>query len=150
MILLQAFSGRINDNGGIVMRLQEQIKKDLISAMKEKNEEKKSAIRVIMGEFGRLDKKELVDDDVIRVIKKLIKAEKELLEAKKETADSVFITTLEKYLPGMASEDEIRGWIQQNVDFKQFNNKMQAMRPIMSHFGSSADGDMVKKILQSI
>ncbi|MFO7559574.1 MAG: GatB/YqeY domain-containing protein [Desulfobacterales bacterium] len=132
------------------MRLQEQIKKDLISAMKEKDEERKSAIRVIMGEFGRLDKKELADDDVIRVIKKLIKAEKEMLEAKGETADSVFITTLETYLPGMASEDEIRGWIQQNVDFTEFNNKMQAMRPIMSHFGSSADGNIVKKILQSI
>jgi len=132
------------------MRLQEQIKKDLISAMKKKDEEKKSAIRVVMGEFGRLDKKELADDDVIRVIKKLIKAEKEMLEAKGETADSVFITTLEKYLPGMASEDEIRVWIQQNLDFTEFNNKMQAMRPIMSHFGSSADGNIIKKILQSI
>ena len=132
------------------MRLQEQIKKDLISAMKKKDEEKKSAIRVVMGEFGRLDKKELADDDVIRVIKKLIEAEKEMLEAKGETADSVFITTLEKYLPGMASEDEIRVWIQQNLDFTEFNNKMQAMRPIMSHFGSSADGNIIKKILQSI
>jgi len=132
------------------MRLQEQLKKDLISAMKEKDEEKKSAIRVVMGEFGRLDKKELADDDVIKVLKKLIKSEKEMLDAKGETADSEFITTLEKYLPGMASEDEIRSWIQQNVDFTQFNNKMQAMRPIMSHFGSSADGNIVKKILQSV
>ncbi len=132
------------------MRLQELIKKDLISAMKERDEEKKSAIRVVMGEFGRLDKKELADDDVISVLKKLIKAEKEMLDAKGETADSGFITTLEKYLPSMASEDEIRVWIQQNVNFTQFNNRMQAMRPIMSHFGSSADGNIVKKILQSV
>jgi uncharacterized protein YqeY len=132
------------------MRLQEQIKKDLVAAMKEKDEEKKSAIRVIMGEFGRLDKKELADEDVIRVLKKLIKSEREMLDAKGETTDSPFITILEKYLPGMASEDEIRVWIQQNVDFTQFNNKMQAMKPIMSHFGSSADGNLVKKILQSI
>jgi uncharacterized protein YqeY len=132
------------------MRLQELIKKDLISAMKERDEEKKSAIRVVMGEFGRLDKKELADDDVISVLKKLIKAEKEMLDAKGETADSGFITTLEKYLPIMASEDEIRVWIQQNVNFTQFNNRMQAMRPIMSHFGSSADGNIVKRILQSV
>ncbi|MBW1898885.1 MAG: GatB/YqeY domain-containing protein [Deltaproteobacteria bacterium] len=132
------------------MRLQAQLTKDLISAMKEKDEEKKSAMRVVMGEFGRLEKKELADDDVISVLKKLIKAEKEMLDAKGETADSGFIITLEKYLPVMASEDEIRVWIQQNVDFTQFNNRMQAMKPIMSHFGSSADGNIIKKILQSI
>jgi len=132
------------------MRLQEQIKKDLAAAMKEKNEGKKSAIRVVMGEFGRLDHKELTDDDVIRVLKKLIKSEREMLDAKGETADSPFITILESYLPGMASENEIREWINQNIDFSQFGNKMQAMKPIMGHFGSSADGNLVKKILQSI
>ena len=132
------------------MTLQERIKKDLTPAIKEKDEVKKSAIRVILGEFGRLDKKELPDDDVIRILKKLIKSEKETIEKKGETADTEFIKIIENYLPQMASEEEIRQWITQHIDFSQFKNKMQTMRPIMTHFGSSADGSTVKKILQEL
>ncbi len=65
-----------------------------------------------------------------------------------ETSD--FIEVMEGYLPKQASEDEIRKWIQENIDFSKFKNKMQAMKPIMAHFGSSADGNMVKNILQTI
>ena len=132
------------------MTLQERIKKDLTSAIKEKDEEKKSTLRVILGEFGRLDTKELSDDDVIRVLKKLIKSEKETIEKKGETTDTAYITIIETYLPQMAAEAEITQWIAQNIDFSQFKNKMQAMRPIMEHFGSSADGNTVKKILQGL
>ena len=54
------------------------------------------------------------------------------------------------YLPKQASEEEIRKWIQENIDFSVFKNKMQAMKPIMAHFGSSVDGNTVKNILQTI
>ena len=50
----------------------------------------------------------------------------------------------------MADEDDISAWIASNVDFSQFKNKMQAMKPIMAHFGAAADGNLVKKILQSM
>ena len=49
------------------MKLQEMIRKDLVVAMKNKDEVRKDALRVILGELGRQDKKELSDDDVIRV-----------------------------------------------------------------------------------
>ncbi len=132
------------------MTLQEQFKKDLVSAMKEKNEAKKDTIRVVIGEFGRIDKKVFSDDDVISVLKKLVKSERELLEKKGETSDSEFIKIIESYLPAMASEEEITKWINENVDFSQFKNKMQAMKPIMQHFGSSADGNTVKRILLKV
>ena len=35
---------------------------------------------MVLGEFGRLDKKEFSDDDVIKTLMKLIKSEKEMLE----------------------------------------------------------------------
>ena len=131
------------------MTLQERIKKDLAAAMKAKNEDKKSALRVILGEFGRQDKKELSDDDVTKIVRKLIKSEKEVIAQKGETGESVFITILEEYLPQMASDDEIKAWIEQNIDFSQFKNKMQAMGTIMKHFGGAADGNRVKQILQN-
>ena len=131
------------------MTLQEQIKKDLMAAMKAKDEVKKSSLRVVMGEFGRMADKTLTDDQVVAVIKKLIKAEKEVL-AQKEDDTSEFINTIERYLPQMASDAEIKAWIEANVDFAQFKNKMQAMGTIMKHFGATADGNRVKKILQSL
>lgn len=50
----------------------------------------------------------------------------------------------------MATDEEIITWINQNVDFSKFKNKMQAMGLIMKHFGATADGNTVKKILQKI
>jgi len=130
------------------MNLQKQIKSDLTAAMKAKDEEKKDTLRVILGEFGRLDKKELSDDKVVKILKKLIKSEKEMLEKKGDATDSRFISIIENYLPKMATEAEITNWIEQNIDFSEFKNKMQAMGLIMKHFGATADGNAVKKILQ--
>jgi len=130
------------------MNLQKQIKSDLTAAMKAKDEEKKDTLRVILGEFGRLDKKELSDDEVAKILKKLIKSEKEMLEKKGDATDSRFISIIENYLPKMATEAEITNWIEQNIDFSEFKNKMQAMGLIMKHFGATADGNAVKNILQ--
>ena len=132
------------------MNLQNQIKRDLTAAIKAKDEEKKDTLRVILGEFGRLDKKELSDDEAVKILKKLIKSEKEVLEKKGDETDSRFIKIIENYLPKMATEANITKWIEQNIDFSEFKNKMQAMGLIMKHFGATADGNAVKKILQQM
>ena len=132
------------------MTIQEKIKQDLTIAIKAKDNETKDALRVAMGEFGRSDKKELSDDDVIKTLKKLIKSEKELLQQKGETDNSPFIDVLAGYLPQMAGEVEITAWIEGNIDFSQYKSKMQAMGPIMKHFGANADGNTVKEILQKL
>ena len=51
------------------MNIQKQIKQDLTAAIKAKDANKKDALRVIMGEFGRLDKKELSDGEAIKIMK---------------------------------------------------------------------------------
>ena len=86
----------------------------------------------------------------VKILKKLIKAEKEVLEKKGEPGTSEFIRTVENYLPQMATEEEIQSWIEHNVDFSKFKNKMQAMGLIMKHFGPAADGNTVKEILQQM
>ncbi|MDL2321042.1 GatB/YqeY domain-containing protein [Desulfosarcina sp. OttesenSCG-928-B08] len=130
------------------MTLQETLKSDLKMAMKNKDEEKKSALRVVIGEMDRLDKKEFEDADVIRILKKLIKSETELLEKSGKTGQSSFITLLESYLPKQATETEILQWIRENIDFSAYKNPMQAMGTIMAHFGQQADGNQVKAILK--
>ena len=131
------------------MTLQETMKSDLKSAMKAKEEIKKDALRVILGEFQRQVKKELSDQEVICVVRTLIKSEKETLE-KTDKKESPYLLVLESYLPKAPSEEEIREWISQNVDFSSFKNKIQAMKPIMAHFEGTVDGNTVKKILEGL
>lgn len=132
------------------MTLQEKIKEDLKAAMKDQDAAKKDALRVILGEFGRLAAKELSDEEVLQVIKKLIKSEKEVMSRQGLQETSPYLKVLEAYLPAMVSETEIAEWIQANIDLQSYKNKMQAMGDIMRHFGSSADGNTVKKVLQGL
>jgi uncharacterized protein YqeY len=130
------------------MSLQEQFGGELKTAMKAKDMDRVGAIRILIGEFQRQRDKTLNDEKVVGIIKQLIKSERELLAAAgKETSD--FLVIMEGYLPRQASEEEVRVWIEENIDFSQFINKMQAMGPVMSHFGSAVDGNVVKKIMQS-
>jgi uncharacterized protein YqeY len=130
------------------MKLQDKLKDDLKSAMKTRDEAQKDTIRVVMGEMARSDKKQLSDEEIIKILKKLIKSEKEMLEKSGRGATSPFIAIIEAYLPKMATPDEIGQWIAANIDFSAYKNKMQAMGAIMAHFGASADGNTVKQVLQ--
>ncbi len=132
------------------MSIQAQIKKDLMTAMKAKDEVRKDTLRVVMGEFGRANSKEISDDAVIKILKKLIKSEKETLAHLGSEKDSAFIQIINAYLPQLADENEITTWVKENIDFSQFKSKMQAMGPIMKHFGPRGDGNAVKAILQKL
>jgi uncharacterized protein YqeY len=131
------------------MKLHERISQDLPVSIKSREPERTAAIRVLLGEFQRQPEKELSDEQVHAIIRKLIKAERELLAAAGKE-ESPFIEVIGGYLPSQAGDDEISAWIAANIDFSQFSQPMQAMRPIMAHFGSRADGNQVKKILQSL
>lgn len=131
------------------MTLQQRLKQDLAAAIKAQDEARKSTLRVAIGELGRGEQKEISDDQVIKILQKLIKSEKEVLE-KKGAEHSEFIDIIEAYLPKMAADEEIAAWIQTHIDFSQYKNKMQAMSAIMKHFGSAADGNRVKAILQKM
>lgn len=129
------------------MSMQQSLSEELKVAMKARDSERTGAIRILIGEFARQTEKVLSDEQVIAIVKKLIKSERELLAARNEET-SPFLTIMEGYLPKQASEEEVSAWIEKNIDFSAFGNKMQAMKPIMQHFGSSVDGNMVKKVLQ--
>ncbi|MBW2431076.1 MAG: GatB/YqeY domain-containing protein [Deltaproteobacteria bacterium] len=145
------------------LSLLEKIKQDLKTAMLTRDREARNAMRLIMAEFpkltvpltlesgkksSRLKKpEEITNDDIIGIIKGLVKSEQTLLEAKKE-ATSEYLEILQGYLPEMAGREEIVSWIKQNIDFSQYKNKMQAMGTIMKHFGKTADGKQVNQILQ--
>jgi hypothetical protein len=144
--------------------LLEKMRIDLKAAMLGKDTAARDAIRQVMSEFPKLTvpltlesgkksfrcKKddEITNDDILSLIQGLVKSEKVVLEIKKE-ATSPFLDVLSTYLPTMADREAILAWIETNIDFAKFKTAMQAMGPIMKHFGKGADGVLVKEILEA-
>lgn len=138
------------------------LKSDLKQALRQKDGQRKDAIRQIISEFPKLTvpitlesgkkssrlkrEEEITDDDVIGVIAGLVKSEKTTLEFQK-LESSPYLEILNSYLPRPASAAEIQQWVAKHLDFSQFKNPMQAMGPVMKHFGKRADGNLVKEIL---
>jgi uncharacterized protein YqeY len=92
---------------------------------------------------------EISNDDILDIIRGLVKSERTVLELKKE-ASSEYLEVLELYLPQLADWPTIEAWIAANVDLAAIKSPMQAMGPIMKHFGKTADGNLVKAILQEM
>lgn len=137
--------------------LHKLIKNDMVASVKVGDTEVASMLKYTLGEFSRLkgskDGKELIgniltDVQVIRVIKKIIEAERKVLELKKENS-SLIIKVLSRYLPKLIDEQVIKTWITNNIDFSKFNNKMQAIGIVKKEFGDSVDAKIVKNIIQT-
>ena len=161
----QAGAGEFGWSQGMGISLHNKIKLDLKNAMLLKRNEIRDTIRVIMGEYPKLTvpitlesgkktfrvkkAEEITDDDLLGIIRSLVKSEKTILELqKKET--SPYLQVLETYLPRMAGRDEVLAWINGNIDFTEYKSPMQAMGTVMKHFGKLADGNMVKGLLQEM
>jgi uncharacterized protein YqeY len=150
-------------NQQMPLSLLKKLKADLKQSMLNKDVDARSTIRQIMAEFPKLtvpitlqsgkkttrpkNNEEITNDDIIGIIQGLVKSERMVLELKNE-ASSAYLNILQSYLPKLAAREEIITWIGENIDFSEYQNKMQAMGKIMKHFGKQADGKMVNEILQ--
>jgi uncharacterized protein YqeY len=152
-------------NQDMDISLHDKIKLDLRNSMLQKKNDIRDAIRVIMGEYPKLTvpltlqsgkktsrvkkPEEITDDDLLGIIRGLAKSEKSVLELQ-EKESSPYLKVVESYLPKMVSSDEVKTWINENIDFAEYKSPMQAMGTIMKHFGKLADGNMVKGLLQEL
>ena len=152
-------------NQDMDISLHDKIKLDLRNSMLLKKNDIRDAIRVIMGEYPKLTvpitlqsgkktsrvkkPEEITDDDLLGIIRGLAKSEKSVLELQQKES-SQYLKVVESYLPKMVSSDEVKTWIDENLDFAEYKSPMQAMGTIMKHFGKLADGNMVKGLLQEL
>ena len=150
-------------NQDMKVSLHDKVRGDLKAAMLGKDQEVRNTLRMIISEFPKLTvpltlesgkkstrlkkPEEITDDDVIGIIRGLAKSEQTVLEATGQ-ATSDYLEILQFYLPQMLGREEIISWIKDNMDFSQYKNKMQAMGPVMNHFGKLADGKLVNQILK--
>ncbi len=133
----------------------DEIKKDNIQAMKDKNTLARAIYGVVMNKVllanieAKKDGKELADSDVVQILQKTIKelteerenyikagntAEAENIEKQKEI--------LTKYLPQMLTEEEIRNIIA-NMDDKSIPSVMKHFK---ANYAGKVDMSLVNKI----
>ena len=127
------------------MTIHERINEDMISAMKSKNKDILSLLRVVKGEFGRVGK-DLTDEQSLPIIKKMVQNAKEL-----NNMDEVHI--LEVYLPQQMDELELKR-VCMNYIMNQPSPSMKMMGQVMGYlkenFGGQYDGKLASSIVREL
>jgi len=133
------------------MTIEDKVRQDLRQAILDKDQDKKDTLRMVIGEIPRLNKKAGVgptDQEMEKIIRKLIKSETQVLElAGKDVGESLYINTLNEYIPQLMTQSEIEEWIAETIVLEDYNPKMKAIGVIMKELKGKADGNLVKKML---
>ncbi len=141
----------------------ETLKKDMMSAMKEKNQEKKNAISSLIDAAKKIvidkggDRVNIPDDIVNSVILKELKTIKEQIDTC--PSDRTDLLTefknryafVEAYAPKLMSKEEIMKLI--NDKFKEVvasKNKGQIMKNLMPELKGKADGKLINEIVEEL
>jgi len=132
------------------MSLQSQIREDMVAAMKARDKETVSLLRVAAGEFGREMNNgiELEDDRVIAILK-IMKRDAKIMGREDE------VLILDKYIPEMLGENQIRiivaGIINENgySSMQEMGKVMGAIKqlPISSQIDMKLANGIVREIL---
>jgi len=131
------------------MSLQSQIREDMLAAMKNRETEKVSLLRVVAGEFGREMKtgKELSDEEALKVLRKMS-------ENATELGNQGEVDILDKYLPKMLGEFQIKtivGGIIQKNGFAGMQDMGKVMTTIKNHpMSAQIDGKTASGIVREL
>lgn len=141
--------------------MREKILKDIIEAMKSKDKEKLSTLRMLKGamQLEEINKKgELDDTEIINLISKQIKTRRESIEEFKKAGRDDLATKTEKeveilssYMPEQLSEEEVLKLIDEAFNevkptsMKDMKNIMAYLNPKIS---GRADKSFVSKIIR--
>ena len=143
--------------------LQEQINKDYIDALKQKNTIKSSTLNFLRAQLKNVaieKKKDVLDDaEVIIVIKKQVKQRQDSIEqfekggradlAQKERAE---LDILKVYLPQELSEEEILTIVREcikEVSASSVKDMGKVMKLVISRLAGRADNKKVSKIVRN-
>jgi len=126
------------------MTLKEQINKDLLSAIKNKDNTTRDLLRVVKGEISREEAglKEFNDVDVLKLINKTINN----LKLFKTTTSEDEINILSKYIPQQLTESEVEDLIQILI-FTHNYNTMRDMGKIVGYFNDNYPGRVSGKVI---
>ena len=144
------------------MQLSARIQHDRKIAMKEKNALWKEVLSYIRAQIKNKEidtKKDLIDDEVMQVIKKDIKSRNETLETLDEWSEEFVkqhnaIDLLQWYLPEPLSSEEIRAWIEaylNNTVVEDINPHRGAIQWwLKAEYWWRVDGKTVNDVINSL
>ena len=140
----------------------EDLRKDMVAAMKEQNKEKKDAISSLIDATKKvaIDKgvrDNITDDLVNQVIMKELKSIKEQIDTCPSDRTDLLnqyknrFKILESYAPSLMSKDDIIKVINNKFsDIVSTKNKGQIMKTIMPEFKGKADGKLINEIIEEL
>ena len=141
------------------MNLFEELKKDMIDAMKAKDKDRLTVIRMLKAALDkeRIDKKiEITDEVFISVLEKQVKMRNDSIEEFKKACREELVEktlgeleVLKKYLPEALSEDEVMGIINDAIT-KLEAITMKDMGKVMSEVSPKVKGRYDMKEVSSI
>jgi len=145
------------------MCLKEQINNDIKTAMKEKDNAKRDALRLLSSAFKQIEvdeRKELSDDDVIKIIQKQVKQRNEAMTQYKEAGrDDLYekeaseAAIFETYLPKQLSDEELENALRAIIaetgaaSMKEIGKVMGAASKSL---GAQADGKRINECAKKL
>ncbi len=127
------------------MTVQETINSNVKIAMKEKNVEVRDLLRVVIGEFNRIDKI-VSDEKALAIIKKMV-------ENAKEQGNTGEVTILEVYLPKQLDELELKRVLMNyimNLNSPSMKDMGSVMGFLKKNHGGTYDGKLASTLVREL
>lgn len=145
------------------MSLHQDIKGQMVEAMKAKDALRLSVLRGLLASFTneavakkRKPDEELSDDEVLTVISRAVKQRKDSIEQFEKgdrkdlvETESAELKILETYMPIQMSRDEIESYVK-SKPLPQASEKNKFMGLIMKELKGRANGSLVKEIIDGL
>ncbi|MBC8491997.1 MAG: GatB/YqeY domain-containing protein [Candidatus Marinimicrobia bacterium] len=144
------------------MGLKERLQKDMIEAMKTRNDVKVGVIRLVRGMIRKLEidrKKDFTDDDIIGVLSNAAKQRREAIKAYTEGGrddlvkdEKAELAVIENYLPEALSTDELENIIVEIIaetGAATMKDIGKVMPIVMQKVKGRANGSEVQAIVRS-
>lgn len=145
------------------MSLKEQINNDIKTAMKEKDNTKRDALRLLSSAFKQIEvdeRKELSDEDVIKIIQKQVKQRNEAMVQYRDAGredlydkEASEAAIFETYLPKQLSDEELETALRSIIaevgaaSMKEIGKVMGAASKTL---GGQADGKRINECAKKI
>ena len=147
----------------VKMKLLEKIINEMYLSMKSGDKIKANALRTLVSKLKDQQiklRKEISDEETLKVIKTLVKQRKESAQifskaGREELAEkeNLEICILEKYLPKMISDDEVRMLIKdivKEIGAKDLSDIGKVMPLVMKRGKGKVDGQLANNILREL
>lgn len=145
------------------MEIRAKLMDDMKSAMKEKNQDKLNAIRFIQSaiKYREIEVRPdpISNDEVMGVIKKLVKQRKESIEqyqaaSRQDLADkeTMELKILEAYLPAQMGKEQIESIVAQVITetkASSIKDMGAVMKGVMAKTAGAADNKLVSEVIKS-